>query len=70
MTSAMRTTPFTQPTMNGQIEEHAVVVVSRDMKQEVVPKIKMLPLSYGESGGQEREPKEKQYPRLLPKMSS
>ena len=34
-------------------KEHTVEVVDEDMKQEVVPKLDMLPLSYGKCGGQE-----------------
>ena len=46
----------------GQIEEHAVVVDDEDMKQEVVPEVEMLQLSYGQIGGQEgqREPSDLQ----------
>ena len=35
------------------IEEHAVVGFDEDMTQMVVPKVDMLPLIYGQSGGQE-----------------
>jgi hypothetical protein len=40
------------------------------MKQMVVPKVKMLPLLYGQSEGQEREAQEKEYTRLLPDVMS
>ena len=43
----------------GQIEENAGMVFDEDMNQMVVPKVKMLPLLYGQSEGQEGEAQEK-----------
>ena len=49
----------------GQIKEQAVVVVDKDMKQEVEPKVEMLPLSYGKSGGQEGGAQGKIIPKIF-----
>ena len=43
---------FSPTDVISQIEEQAVVVVDEDIKQEVVPVVKILPLLYGQSGGQ------------------
>ena len=46
-------------------KEHTVEVVDEDMKQEVVPKVDMLPLSYGKCGGQEGGAKDKIVPKTF-----
>ena len=42
-----------------------MVVVDKDMKQEVEPKVEMLPLSYGKSGGQEGGAQGKIIPKIF-----
>jgi hypothetical protein len=46
-------------------KEHTSEVVDEDMKQEVVPKLDMLPLSYGKCGGQEGGAKDKIVPKTF-----
>ena len=53
------------PTMVVVDEEHTVEVVDEDMKQQVVPKVDILHLSYGGCGGQEGGAKDKIVPKTF-----
>ena len=51
--------------MIGQIKEHNVVVVDEEHAVMVVPKVDMLPVSYGKSGGQEGGAQRKIIPKTF-----